>query len=64
MYGQVVWRVLNLTTYCYSSRAVFNCIDNGRSIEEQELVGRQFNSFEKLELTFGLSRLCEKHIAS
>ena len=31
--------------------------------EEQELVGRQFNSFEELELTFGLSRLCEKHIA-
>ena len=29
--------------------------------EEQEMVGRKSNSFEKLELTFGLSRLCEKH---
>ena len=29
--------------------------------EEQEVVGRKFNGFEKLELTFGLSLLCEKH---
>ena len=32
LYGQVVWSVLNLTAYCYSSRtrAMFNCIDYGR----------------------------------
>ena len=29
-YGQVVWRVLNLIAYCYSGRAVFNCIDYER----------------------------------
>ena len=29
--------------------------------EEQEMIGRKFNSFKELELTFGLSRLCEKH---
>ena len=29
--------------------------------EEQEMVERKFNSFENLELTFGLNRLCEKH---
>ena len=25
-YGQIVWHVLNLTAYCCSGRAVFNCI--------------------------------------
>ena len=29
--------------------------------EEQEMIGRKFNSFKELELTFGLSWLCEKH---
>ena len=29
-YGVIVWRVLNLTVYCCSGRAVFNCIDYGR----------------------------------
>ena len=29
-YGQIVWRVLNLTAYCCSGRAVFNFIDYGR----------------------------------
>ena len=29
-YGQVVWRMLNLTAYCYSGYAVFNCTDYGR----------------------------------
>ena len=55
LYGQLVWRVLNLTAYCYSGRAVFNYTYYGRG------AGRQFNSFEELELTW-LSRLCEKHI--
>ena len=29
LYGQV-WSVLKLTAYCYSSRAMSNCIDYGR----------------------------------
>ena len=52
-YGQDVWRV---KSYCCSSRAVIVLIME----EEQEMVGRQFISFEELELTFagfGLSQL-------
>ena len=55
---QVVWRVLNLTAYYYSGRAVLFVL---LMEEEEEMVGRQFNSFEELKRTFGLSRLCEKY---
>ena len=61
LYGQVVWRVLNFIVYCCSGRAVFNCIDYERGARNGEMVGIQFNSFEELEMTFGLSRLCVKH---
>ena len=54
LYGQIVWRMLNLTSYR-------SCLIALIMEEEQELVGRQFNSFEQLEMTFRLSRLCEKH---
>ena len=32
--------------------------------EEEEMVGRQFNSFEELESSGGLSQWCEKYIAT
>ena len=32
--------------------------------EEEEMVGRQFNSFEGLESSGGLSQWCEKYIAT
>ena len=30
LYGQIVWRMLNLTAYCYSGHVVFNCTDYER----------------------------------
>ena len=38
--------MLNLTAYCYSGCAMFNCIDY---VKEEEMAGRQFNSLEQLE---------------
>ena len=49
LYGRIVWRVLNLTAYCCSVCAVFNCIDYGRGTRNG---WKKFNSFEELELTF------------
>ena len=46
---QVVWRVLNLTAYYYSGRAVLFVLIME---EEEEMVGRQFNSFEELERSY------------
>ena len=56
----VLWRLLHLTAYYYSGYAVL-IVEK----EEEEMVGRQFNSFEELEPSAGSVRAyvgCSKSI--